>query len=350
MSSIRVIPPSFKLKKSITAVFSPTGGYLAQIGRRVFVWDVAQCTIVSDFKVISNEIYLAFSGDQKIIAVKNTSGKLAFVDVPSGKIIASSDKSKTYTEGGQPQFLIKESLLLDGDWDGVLRLVDPMSARDVGSFAFTGQYKVSAIATSLQRARYVVAVNNKYNQPGGSRLLLYEEPLRLDQPDTILPQDESQKNDGGWLRIETLAMHPSGGKVAVALSAPPYGSTTVQLIDLDGNSSLTIVLPSYRHHVRSLSWSTSGIVAVSVHENLYRKGQTPEETRELMRNTPHSHVCFYSDSSGDLIVQWPWVDARTVAFSPNDDALVVTSREQPGMYMVKAELQRIGLTLGEAGR
>jgi WD40 repeat protein len=343
LKPVRLTAPSFKLRKSSTIVFSGSGRYLGQIGKRVFVWDTVRRELASDFKVISNESGLAVSRDEAIVAVKATSGEIVFVDLVTGNPISRTGKYRGRQEGPAPLFLSEAPLLLDGDWSGMLRLFDPSSARAISSSGLDGNYMITRIAGCAARRRFAVAANAKHDQRGGDRLLLYDEPIDLSRPTYVLPRAESQVHDGGWRNIRDLAMHADGDQIAVVLDGrTARDPNTIELFSLSGKGARTILLPSRSHYVHGIAWSASGVLCVSVFENLYKPGQTLED-QIRNRDIDHCHICFYSDTSLALIARWLWSNAWSVAFAPEDVALAIASMDEPGAYIAKKHLVSAGL-------
>lgn len=345
MKPTRLTAPSFKLRKAGTVVISESGRYLAQSGSRACLWDTKKREPLSGLKVTSHGHRLAISSDDAIVAVKSTSGEIVFVELSTSRSIARTGRYKKYQQGADPQFLSGAHLLLDGDWDGVLRLFDANSAQAVSSFRFDGDYMVTRIERCQARNRFVVAVNAKHVQAGGARLVLYDGPIALDAPTELRPRKLSQMHDGGWRHIQALAIHPNGERIAVALSGRTAGDpNTIEIIDLTSRDSRTIALPSRSHYVHGIAWSASGLLCVSIWENLYRPGQTfKEQVRDM--SIEHCHVCFFAGSSLVQVARWPWDNAWSVSFAPNDAALVVGSEGEPGAYIGRRHLVSAGLPL-----
>lgn len=351
MPPIRLLTPSFKLKKSGAVVFSQSGDLLGQIvGQKgVYIWSTQKREIVSNFKVLTNDCDIAFSPDDQIVAVKNTNGELAFVDIATGGVLSSTGKYKAYREGCQPQFLREKMLLLDGDWKGTLRLFDPMNSKEVEAHSFAGNYMITNVVSSSAKRRFAVAINAITGQPGGSLVLIYDEPIRLNNPQILPPLTADQKHDGGWRSIEKIALHPSGDKIAIALrlrGQNPSDLNTIEIVDLSKASSHTIQLPSRKHSVHGLSWSASNILCASVHENTYHEGQSTSEWRRIRESGVYEHVCIYTETCNAPLMQWPWCQAYGVAFSPLDNALAVASYDKAGAYMTNKSLLSIGLSFG----
>jgi WD40 repeat protein len=335
----RIAAPSFKLRKSTTVVFSRSGRYLAQICARVFIWDTIARKIVSQFKVISNEHYVAFSPDEQTLAVKNTNGELVFCDVLSGRVISETGKYTMNRQGSRPAFTADGRHLIDCNWTGVMRLVEVATAKDAAVRDFGSDYMFADVGiTSTNRC--VVALGAKDGTRGGGKLFLFDDPFDINEPVLIPPLAPHQATEGGWRRwIDGIALHPSGDKLALYFTwRTAEEPNSIELISLTSGQSQTILLDSRSHAVEGLAWSESGVVCASVHENLYKQGMAHAVWQKLKASGTHEHLHFYSDTTGDLLARWPWPDAWQVAFSPNGTGFAVGSRDIPGAYFADFSL------------
>lgn len=281
-----------------------------------------------------------------MVAVKSTSGAIVFVALPTGHVASTTGRYKNCTEGANPHFVADSPLLLDGDWDGVLRLFDVTSGQQVDSYRLDGHYMITRLASCGTGRRFVVAANAKHNQPGGSRLLMLTEPISLKSPVEIKPRNAQQESEGGWRDIQRIALHPGGDRLAIALDGRTVNDpNTIELIDLAGQDSTTITLPSRSHYVRGMAWSASGLLCVSLYENLYRPGQSLEE-QIRNRSVEHCHVCFFSNESYEMVARWPWVYAAEVSFAPGDAGLAISSQGEPSAFIARKHLLSSGLPVG----
>jgi hypothetical protein len=267
------------------------------------------------------------------LAVKNTNGEIVFCDPISGKILSATGKFSNYREGRCPAFTSNGEYLIDGDWNGVLRLIAVAGAMEVEVHDFSSRYMFGPIKAHAASATFVAALNAKSSTRGGSKLLLYREGQPLDQPTQIHPSDPRLSLDGGWRHIDMMALHPSGKSVALGLASRTLDEPSlIALVALDGSSTKCIELASHWHYVHGLAWSQSGIVCFTVHENTWRQGMSSSEWRALRGQNVSQHVHLYSDSSLLPLAEWPWKGARGVAFSPDGSALAISSTDKAGAY------------------
>jgi WD40 repeat protein len=333
MSAPALRSPSFKLRKSSLVSFSASGRLLAQITMRVVIWDTANRSLIAQYNVIKHASHLCFSPNEKVLAVKNTNGEIVFCDPISGKILSATGKFAYYREGRRPAFTSNGEHLIDGDWNGVLRLIAVAGAKEVEVHDFSSGYMFGPIEAHTASATFVAALNAKSSTRGGSKLLLYREGQPLDRPTRIHPSDSRLSLDGGWRRIKMMALHPSGKSVALGLdSRTPDEPDLIALVALDGSSTKCIELESRSHNAYGLAWSQPGIVCFTVHENAWRQGMSSLEYRALKDQNIYEHVHLYSDTSLLPLAEWPWKGARGVAFSPDGSALAIASSGKAGAY------------------
>ena len=335
-----IVPkPSLRLRKSPLVVFSPSGKYLAQVTVRVIVWDLQAQRVASQFKQLSNESYLCFSPDDRVLAVKNTNGELAFCDPLSGALLSRTGRYGGYREGCRPAMSADGTHLIDGDWNGVLRLVDARSATDSESHHFGYGYMFVGIAAHRPTGRFVAALNAKHDTRGGSKLLLYGPGQPLRNPTYVVPTLECHTVEGGWRHIDKLAMHPSGLAVVLALSGRTAEEPNcIAVASIDGSREFSIPLPSRMHFVHGLAWSQGGIICAAIHENIYRQGMASSEWMALCKQNTYTHVHFYEDTSLAQVAVWPWRDAWEVEFEPSGLGLAIGASGGSAAYFANSLL------------
>lgn len=330
--------PSFRLRKSAYADFSPGGRYLAQIGPRVTVWDLAARKVASEFKVISNEWDLAFSPDEETIAVKDSNGRIVICDVASGSVISDTGPSPVYGAGCKPLFMTDGKYLLDGSWDGDLRILEVASAKVVDQHSFGKVYSLGSLIASPASARVFAAFRAKSGQRGGSRLLAFELQVAMNRYEEILPVTKAQTEGRGWRELEHLVISPDGQSGAVfMLGATLETPNTIEAFGFDGTWSRTAVLESRQHHVRGLAWSASGFVVASIHENVKMDKPGFNAWLEAEKAGVYEHVHFYAAESLQLEQRWPWKGVWGIAIDAQSDALAIASKHQPGVCLAVSD-------------
>ena len=345
MIPARLKAPSFRLRKSASAVFSPKGRFLGQIGPRVIVWDVAARRVASEFKAISNEWDLAFSPDERTIAVKDSNGRIVVCDVATGGMIADTGPSPIYGAGCKPLFLADGKHLLDGTWDGELRILEIASAKIVDRLSFGKGYSCAALASSPESPRVYAALRAKHAQRAGSRLLAFETPVAMNRYEEVPPVTKALTEGRGWRGMEHLAISPDGQSAAAFVLGPSLQTpNTIEVFRLDGTASCTAVLESRQHHVRGLAWSRSRFVVASVQENVtkppgYNAWLKVQQERVL------EHVHFFAADSMRLVQRWAWKGTWDIDIDPRTDALAIASRDQPGACLDQRDWYPTGVAV-----
>lgn len=339
MNAIAVPPqpraPSFKLKKSRYTCVSRSGTRVAQITSRIVIWDVVSRSPLLQFKTLKSPSSLAWSQDERILAVKNTNGELAFYDAQTGAALSATGHFGYRREGGRPAFT-GDGLLMDGDWNGVLRMTDPLSAAEIEKKDFGSGYMFGQVCANSTDAFAVL--NTKYDQRGGSRLLHYAVGKSLARPNKIRPPDAHLAIKGGWRDIDAMALGPSGTGVALALSGrTPDEPNTIVLLELGTGSFQLIELPSRRHYVRGLAWSALGVLCATVRENIWRDGMTSAEFTANRERNVYDHLHFYSTASAAPLSVWAWRGVDHLSFSDDGRCLVVSNWDFPGVCYVRPE-------------
>jgi hypothetical protein len=160
------------------------------------------------------------------------------------------------------------------------------------------------------------ALGAKHQTKGGDRLLLYSSGQSLSEPGELFPPDDLYSVDGGWRRIESIALHPRGGLLALSLvGRTPKEDGCIVIVGLDGTKVAHALLPTRMHSVRGMAWSPAGILCASVHENTYGTPKSEGVWSDEPQTQINDHVHIYRDSNLSLIDRWPWARASTLQFS-----------------------------------
>ena len=111
-------PQADKIEKS------PDGKYFATLSNSVVLWDAANGEKVATFVQIRNPYYFSFSVDGKLLAVKNTSGKIALFDMD--KMCHLYSLQPTKTEGCELIFTPDDKYIISADWNGRIYIIDSL--------------------------------------------------------------------------------------------------------------------------------------------------------------------------------------------------------------------------------
>lgn len=107
---------AYKIKKS------PDGRFFATIGNSLTIWNAYNGKKVYTFSQIKNPSEINFSYDGKLVAVKNTSGKIGLYDQTEMKFLWSIQPTKS--EGCEVFFTPDNRYIISADWDGYIYIVD----------------------------------------------------------------------------------------------------------------------------------------------------------------------------------------------------------------------------------
>lgn len=113
-----------KIKGGYAPKISYDGTMIATFssGKIVYVYTIPEFTCILKTKTINHVSDVAFSHDGKLLAIKNTSGTLAVVDIETGEILGKNSMEKQ--EGYETIFTQNDKYILDFDWDGRIMLLD----------------------------------------------------------------------------------------------------------------------------------------------------------------------------------------------------------------------------------
>ena len=334
--------PSFKLRKSATAVLSANGEKLVQLTQRTIVFDVRTRKVCCEFKVMKNEWHVAISHDGSRIAVKGENGEIAFCSGESGAVLAETKRTGMRETGCQPLFSKDGNLLIDGCWDGSIRLWDTATATEVGRIERPG-YMVTQLVRADDVNRYF-ALFSRIGDGVEYRVVSFTgENLR--SLEEIAPPDKRAASGRGWAQIEKIAVDPAAERLILALVGRDICERNC-VLSLSPNRQRYVIgeLPSRMHFVQGLACASDGLVVAAVRENLTRKGQGFRRLFEAQRITEHSHLHFFDADSMLELCSWHWQDAWMVGFAEQAAALFVASRDEPGGYLANYAFKR---TAGE---
>jgi hypothetical protein len=113
------------IKSSDQVAFSPNGAMLGTLGRNLVLWRSPEIEQIAKISTLSNVSYFSFSPDSRQLAVKNTSGRIALVDLSTNTMTADFRNQKD-GEGSNFLFADDGAHLVDATWEGshVVRALD----------------------------------------------------------------------------------------------------------------------------------------------------------------------------------------------------------------------------------
>ncbi len=105
------------LKGSERVCFSPDGTLLATLGRGLTLWRCPEIEKLAKISALSNTCEFVFSPDSRLIAVKNTSGRIALIDT-SAHSITIDFRNQADGMGSNILFADDGQHLVDASWEG----------------------------------------------------------------------------------------------------------------------------------------------------------------------------------------------------------------------------------------
>jgi hypothetical protein len=329
--------PSFALKKapySTAAVLSDDGKLLCQVTARVVVWDLERREVIAEHKLIKNEKSLALSPGGEVLAVKNTNGEIVFAETRTGRVISSTGPFRMNRDGGRPQFTRDGKALVDGDWNGTLRLIAVDDAREVDRREFGSGYMFDGIVAARGARRLFALQDAKDGTRNGTRIVSMGDDGDIHTTGEVAPVTREQAKGTGWTTVQQFAVDPQASRMALVLQGRSMSDpNTLEVVELGAGRSISTPIGSRMHFALGLTCSREGLVAVSVNENLPRKGMSMADHRSAHESIEHSHVHIYDAQHLDLLARWHWKGAWTVDYSPSGEALIVISTDEPGAYL-----------------
>lgn len=129
--------------------------------------------------------HACFSSDDSRLAVKNTAGQIAVLNLREGTAVRSH---WPHDEGASLYFSVRDEYLVDGSWSGNIHVRDSATLASASQFQFPGE-QISEVSSSADRMTWVFAHVPK-TRPGENYgdspyLSLWQWPL--ERPRAILP-------------------------------------------------------------------------------------------------------------------------------------------------------------------
>jgi WD40 repeat protein len=147
--------PGFRIGASFRVAFSADGRYLATVGKRSNVWDVAARKRCGDVKPFSHESEIDVSPDSGRIAIKNTRGDVAIydIDLVSEQVRLSG---KPYGEGDAIRFSPGSDFIIDSSWRGDFVVRDSQS----GGLVWKSDFPARGVAPRRDRTVWLFATDD----------------------------------------------------------------------------------------------------------------------------------------------------------------------------------------------
>ena len=328
--------PSFKLKKSAIAKVAADDQLLVQITQRVVVFDIAQRKTIFDLKVMNNEWHVAISDQSKILAVKNESGEITFYDIENQKVISQKSNNGYRDTGCCPIFTKEGDALIDGSWDGYLRVLSVHDASIIKSFDEYYGYMVTNIICAKNIDRYFVVFRRKGNDPLCKIATFVG--THFETLEYVAPPAEQVAAEDGWVYIEHISIDANGKYLAVAIKSDnDQKKNSILTMNLENNTFSIAELPSHLHYVRGLATNTYGLTVASVHDNLATQEMSFSEIAEFIKNVEHTYLYFYNNETMEELCKWYWDEPWMLSFSNNRPSLAIASIDEQGAYIAHTD-------------
>jgi len=251
MTSRAAMPsyPGTKLGKSYEVHFVPNSDLLVCVGQKIKLRQRLGREHVTDARPFSHPSHCAVAPDASSLAVKNTSGAIALLELPTLQLLWVRPPAK---EGCQLLFSPCGDYLITGSWNGELIRLETASGAALLLDHAAGSM-VQWLSQSGDRLRYAyvkqpIAVD-RTSPPGNSIVTLRSWPFDT-QPE--------QRLTGSWRFIKAAEISPDGLWLAV-LHQLKGATFQVDIVDLSSERVLSSAPVTFGGSNFSLAWSPDGL-------------------------------------------------------------------------------------------
>ena len=251
-----VMRKPLKIGRSYSVALSPDQTRLAALGRFIFVWDLQLGKNVLRCQPFSHPSHASFSPSGKVIAVKNTPGRIVIVDADDGDTVADF-QNQSDGEGSNLTYSACGDFVVDGSWAGWLRVRQSSDGKTVFEEQFPHEM-IRAVHRDASNQRWIVEhqpkvrPSEKFAPP--AYFSLWEWPFRT-KTFSVLPY-----------RIGLLcssALSTDGRHLALVRRDT---STVLEVCGVPSETPLWTAPISVSGTGSALSWSPDGSLLASVQE------------------------------------------------------------------------------------
>ncbi len=293
-----------ELPTSYSFAVSDSGDHLAALGRNVVIVDPRRLVRRFSCHPLSHPSKASFNSDGSLLAVKNTSGRIVLIDSESGNVALDFDKDWE-GEGTAVRFSPEDTYLVDGFWDGMIRVRLACRAKVESQFRFAGEM-IMSLSCSRDRRLWCFAHQPKV-RPGAQvpdhppYVTIWEWPLR----------GASQRFNTPLTSIDSAALSPDGNTIVLTGCSAVTRMRKVVVVTREGS-----VLHSLSTEIggtgSALCWSPDGAYIGSVQDGrivVYRAEDMAERGRVELEYP--SGVAFSPDHSFVAFGSWKkgWVES-----------------------------------------
>ena len=104
------------------AEISPNKKYLAVVGKKIYIYNYETGKKEKVYQILRYPSKIAFSNDSSLLAIKNTSGHIAVVNILTDEVVCENKMHNV--EGCELYFSSDNRYIITGDWDGNIMLLD----------------------------------------------------------------------------------------------------------------------------------------------------------------------------------------------------------------------------------
>jgi WD40 repeat protein len=211
-----------RIGASYAVAFSSDGRRLAVVSKAVSVFDLDRRKRLFQARPVPQLSDVQFSPDGRTLLVKNTRGRVVLLSAENGTVIRTLDEGGR--EGCAPRFSSCGGYVLDGSWDGDLRLREVSSGTVLWGRQFPGEM-VEAIHPLARRRLWAVLHAPKAATddapPAPPFLTLWKHPVRGRKPVAVIRPRRPFICDS--------VPSPDGRYLLIVYDAPPDKLTIVDL-------------------------------------------------------------------------------------------------------------------------
>ena len=253
---MRIRAPGFRVYSSYDVAFSDCGRFLATVGRRVTIWDVATRVALHRNGLVRHPSSVAFAPDSTSYVIKATSGELLVCSTAHGDPI-SRYRPRPPAEGPRATFSADGRHVLDGSWDGRIALRRVEGLRELFAETFPQTMVVDA-TQSRDRAVWAFAIAPKHDHPTQTSGGWVELRRWRWQPIVGLHAPRGLDN------LNRAQLSPDGTRIACV-----HGFFAVTIFDLATGREIATAALSRGGTGQDLAWSPDGRVLGVVQDRCF---------------------------------------------------------------------------------
>jgi hypothetical protein len=277
---------------------SDDGNTLVCLGRRVNVFDIRSRNKISTAHPFSNSSHAAVSPDGKLLAVKNTVGRIVVLDTATGNVMHDY-KNQKEGEGCEVLFSPDGTKLVDASWKGVITVRNLFESTVVTQQSFPGEM-IGRISHDLRRRAWLFEhhriVRPGENWPLPPYLTLQKWPLGKHKAKILSPEVDI---------IESATISPDGSRICFVGSRRLVGRWVQIARAFDGKTLASSEEVKIGGTGCELAWSSDGKYLGSVQSRrfVFYLSSDLSDVGEVPCTYPSS-ICFLPGKYGLVLGSW----------------------------------------------